>query len=255
MSLAACAALVQRADPERFRATMVAPVPARRILFPLYAFNIEVSRAPWVTEEPMIAEMRLQWWRDALEEIKQGGPVRKHEVVDAVAAILDADGAALLDSLIAARRWDIYKDAFEDAAHLDDYINATSGHLMWTAARLLGDTAEQTVRDFAYGVGIANWFRAIPALEERGRKPLVDGSREGVQELAQKAQSNRAAASAARKTVSKAASAALIAGYNAKPTLAHVAKEPNAVVQAGLEPGPLQDRLRFMNVSLRGWWV
>ncbi|MEQ8366967.1 MAG: phytoene synthase, partial [Roseicyclus sp.] len=62
MSLQACAELVARGDPDRFRATMAAPVDARRVLFPLYAFNIEVSRAPWVTAEPMIAEMRLQFW-------------------------------------------------------------------------------------------------------------------------------------------------------------------------------------------------
>ena len=73
--LAACAALVQRADPDRFLAVMAAPVAARRVLFPLYAMNVEVSRAPWVTAEPMIAEMRLQWWRDALAEIAGGGAV------------------------------------------------------------------------------------------------------------------------------------------------------------------------------------
>ena len=44
----ACAALVERGDPGRFRATMAAPLAARRVLFPLYAFNLEVARAPWV---------------------------------------------------------------------------------------------------------------------------------------------------------------------------------------------------------------
>jgi phytoene/squalene synthetase len=72
MSFESCAALVERADPDRFAALMSAPVAVRRVCFPLYAFNIEVSRAPWVTKEPMIAEMRLQWWRDALEEIGEG---------------------------------------------------------------------------------------------------------------------------------------------------------------------------------------
>ena len=48
---------------------MAAPLAARQILFPLYAFNVEVARAPWVASEPMIGEMRLQWWRDVLEEI------------------------------------------------------------------------------------------------------------------------------------------------------------------------------------------
>ncbi|MBT6544979.1 MAG: squalene/phytoene synthase family protein, partial [Rhodobacteraceae bacterium] len=67
--LNACAALVERGDPARFLAVMAAPVQAREVLFVLFAFNLEVARAPWVTQQPMIAEMRLQWWCDALDEI------------------------------------------------------------------------------------------------------------------------------------------------------------------------------------------
>mgnify|MGYP003628551030 FL=1 len=109
---------------------MAAPVAARRVLFPIYAFNVEVARAPWVTEEPMIAEMRLQWWRDALEEMASGGTVRRHEVTLPLADVVDGDGARALDRLVAARRWDVYKDGFEDAEHFKEYLDATAGELM-----------------------------------------------------------------------------------------------------------------------------
>ncbi len=254
MSLNACAALVERADPARFRSTMASPVPARRILFPLYAFNVEVARAPWVTEEPMIAEMRLQWWRDALEEIATGEAVRKHEVVDALAAVLDAEGARLLDGLIAARRWDIYKDPFEDAAHFDDYINATSGHLMWTASRLLGAADEHVVREFAYASGVANLFLAIPDLEERGRKPLVDGSIEAVTTLSQRAKTKLDAACRARASVSPAAAVTLTSGYLARPVLHQARIKPDRVARGALGLPPLRESLRFAHVALRGWW-
>jgi len=204
MSFEACAALVEKADPLRFRAAMAAPVSARKILFPLYAFNVEVARAPWVTEEAMIAEMRLQWWRDALEEIATGGRPRRHEVVDALAEVLDPDGARCLDGLVAARRWDVYKDGFEDAAHFAEYIGATSGHLIWTAARLLGPADESVVRDFACGVGIGNIFQAYPVLTERGRAPLLDTTDDGIKALASDALARMGQAAKARKTVSKA---------------------------------------------------
>lgn len=255
MSLHACATLVEKADPDRFRATMAAPVTARRVLFALYAFNVEVSRAPWVTQEPMIAEMRLQWWRDALEEIAGGGPVRKHEVVDALADVLDAEGAALLDGLIAARRWDVYKDAFEDAAHFDSYIDATSGHLMWTAARLLGPAEETPVRDFAHAVGVANFLRGVPALEQGGRVPLLDGTQAGVAALARDALERMTAARRARAAVSRDAGHALLAGHMARPVLTRAVKQPSAVAQAALDPQPLAHSLRLLHVSLRGWWV
>mgnify|MGYP000249325893 FL=1 len=55
MTVEACAALVERGDPDRFRAVMAAPVEARAQLFPLYAFNLEVARAPWVTQEVLMS--------------------------------------------------------------------------------------------------------------------------------------------------------------------------------------------------------
>ena len=166
--LTACAALVEKADPERFAATMVSPPAARPVLFALYAFNVEVSRAPWVTAEPMIAEMRLQWWRDALEEIGTGVPVRRHEVVTPLSRILDKQGSEILDQLVAARRWDIGKDAFEDAAHMAEYLDRTAAGLMWVAARALcpdirGDAAtEARVRRAGHAAGLARFLRAVP---------------------------------------------------------------------------------------------
>ena len=65
MSIQACANLVARADPDRFAAAMSARLQARKKLFPIYAVAAEVARAPWMTKEPVIAEMRLQWWRDS----------------------------------------------------------------------------------------------------------------------------------------------------------------------------------------------
>ena len=88
MSVAACAALVERGDPDRFMAVMAAPVALRVRLFPLYAFNLEIARAPWVTTQPMIAEMRLQWWRDVVAEPAP----RAHEVVGPLHGVIQAAG-------------------------------------------------------------------------------------------------------------------------------------------------------------------
>ena len=98
----ACARTVEQGDPDRFRTVMAAPVTARSVLFPLYAFNVEVARAPWVTQEAMIAEMRLQWWRDALEEIATDAEVRKHEVTTPLGSVLSAAQARMLDETVAA---------------------------------------------------------------------------------------------------------------------------------------------------------
>ena len=138
MSVQACAELVRRGDPERFMATMAAPVPMRAAFFPLFAFNLEVARAPLVTAEPMIAEMRLQWWSDTVEEIAAGGPVRRHEVATPLAAVASGPALALLRGMIEARRADIGAVPFADWPAVDDYLLDTSGNLMAAAAMLTG---------------------------------------------------------------------------------------------------------------------
>jgi phytoene synthase len=186
MSLQACAETVRKGDPDRFLATMAAPPEAREKLFPLYAFNVEVARAPWVTVEPMIAEMRLQWWRDVLEEIGTAKPPRKHEVVDPLSHILRPSDAKVLDRLVQARRWDIYKEPFENEQHFREFIDATSGGLLRVAVRILGgNVPDDALENLGFSSGLANWFLAIPALSAAGRIPMVDGRPAVVQLLAQ----------------------------------------------------------------------
>ena len=237
--LNACAGIVERADPLRFRASMAAPVAARRVLFPLYAFNIEVARAPWVTQETMIAEMRLQWWRDVCDEIAKRGIVRRHEVATPLALAIAPEDAALLDTLAAARRWDIYRDAFEDTVHFDAYIDQTTGNLMWVAARGLGPADEATVRDAAYGAGVAAWLHAIPQLVEQGRVPLLDGTEAGVVALAEKARARLQRARRNRNRISKAARPAMYSVGAADKVLSAAMESP-ARVSAGELP-PMND--------------
>lgn len=252
--LNACAAIVQRGDPDRFIAAMAAPVAARRVLFPLYAFNVEVSRAPWVTQEPMIAEMRLQWWRDALEEIAAGGPVRRHEVITPLAQVLTGDMAGKMDEMVAVRRWDIYKDPFEDTMHFDRYIDQTAGTLMWVSACLLGTAEESVVRNVGYAAGIAAWLRAIPEFEARGRVPLLDGTGEGVRALARGALDRLQSARASRSTVSSGAAPALLPGWQASAILKQAVARPQDVGAGLLGQSEARKRLSLMARAATGRW-
>ncbi|MCK0100974.1 squalene/phytoene synthase family protein [Pseudohalocynthiibacter sp. F2068] len=235
MSLQACAEQVRRGDPDRFLSAMTAPPDARAKLFPLYAFNLEVARAPWVTEEPMIAEMRLQFWRDAVEEIGDSKPPRAHEVVAPLAAVVREAGlpVEVFDALITARRWDIYRDPFKDQADFDSYIDKTAGGLMWLSALSLGaePSQERAIRDYAYAAGVANWLRAVPELDARGRIPLLDGRASGVAELAKTALKRL---KYARPDVGKNCSAALRAGWQTRSILMQAMSEPERVGEGTL---------------------
>ena len=252
--LIGCADIVRRGDTPRFQAAMAAPVAARRVLFAIYAFNVEVARAPWVTQEPMIAEMRLQWWADALEEIRAGGTVRRHEVVTPLARVLDAEGAALLSDLVAARRWDIGREPFADEADFTRYIEATSGNLIRVAARALGPADEGVLRDAGFALGLANWLRAIPALEAAGRRPLSDGRPEAVVALAREGLRRLALARGRRAEVSPAAAPALLPLWEAGPVLRAATRRPTAVAEGTLDLVPARSRLMLMLRTMSGRW-
>jgi len=245
MSIEACAALVERGDPDRFAATMAAPPAVRARLWPLYAFNVEIARAPWVTKEPMIAEMRLQWWRDVVSEPK----ARAHEVAGPLHALIHEIGLPVdvMDRLIEARRWDIYTDPFSDQAAMDAYLEDTGGGLMWLAVRALGaqDSAQPAARAWGWALGLANFLRAVPELEAKGRIPLVDGRLDAVQNLARRGLDRIDGAGATR-------SPALLAAWMARPILAQVAKEPVRVAEGALGLSEFSRRWRLLRSVLTG---
>ncbi|MGB5871446.1 MAG: squalene/phytoene synthase family protein [Albidovulum sp.] len=240
MSLHACAAMVEAADPDRFAATMAASLAARTRLWPLYAFNLEVARAAYASDEPLVAEMRLQWWVDEVERLVAGSPPQG-DVAAALQPMLREDPSlgALLAAIPEARRWDCWREAFEGRAGFEAYLNATSGNLVWAAARALGAGAEAEVpvRDFAFGVGLANWFDAVPALMARGRLPLPDPSRDAIAELAARGLDRMEKARAHHHRVPKSARPALWPGWSAARRLVAAQGAPERVFDGNL-PAP-----------------
>lgn len=252
--LTACAELVQKSDPDRFLAAMAAPVAARPLLFALYAFNAELARAPWASQESMIAEMRVQWWRDVGAEIAGGKPARRHFVATPLARLLKPELAVFIDGMAEARRWDIYREAFGDEAEFDSYIDRTSGSLMWMAAASLGAEQEQAVRDFAFGAGVASWLRAIPQLEAQKRVPLLDGTLEGVQALARKGLNRIEKARLNRGAVPALAVPALLPGWQAAGLLKQAIREPERVAQGALGHSEFRRRATLMWRASSGRW-
>ena len=256
MTLTACAEITHRGDPERFRAAMSCPPAAREVLFPLYAFNVEVARAPYVASEPMIAEMRLQWWRDALDEIGSGKTPRAHEVVGPLAELIRTHDLDVkdLDRSVAARRWDVWDEPFADTAALLDHMEATASPLAWASARALGARADQeeAVRKGARAAGLARWFLAVPDLVARGKAPLPDVRPEVVADLASQALDDlRQARRAIR---GGGAAMALRHGWIARDILKRASRQPERVMDGQLAPSEFRNRFLLGRVALTGGW-
>lgn len=107
----------------------------------IYAFNLELARIPETVSEPMVGEIKLAWWRDAIAGLR-AGEVREHPVLMALLDALNGDAASLdgCAELVEARGRDLDPAPFESIAALRSYANATGGTVQELAARVLGAT-------------------------------------------------------------------------------------------------------------------
>ena len=172
--LSYCGAEVHRHDPDRFLAALYATPAQRESLLTLYAFNIEIAKVRESVSEPMLGEIRLQWWREALEEAYAGGPVRRHAVSEPLAELVRTRGLtrAHFDRLIDARAFDLYDEPPKTTDDLIGYAESTSSTLVWLALEALG-AAHPAALAAGRAVGIA-WalvglLRAMPHHLRQGR--------------------------------------------------------------------------------------
>jgi phytoene synthase len=75
---------VRAADRDRFLGALFAPEPARSDLLALLAFDHELGRTRTVTREPMLARIRLEWWREAVTEAAGAARPRAQPIVEAL---------------------------------------------------------------------------------------------------------------------------------------------------------------------------
>ena len=125
--------IVRKGDEDRWISSRYAPRRERRALIALYAFAFELARVRLIVSEPPLGAIRFQWWRDALEEIKQGKTPREHETVSALADMI-AEGRFPIDAL--ERLIDQYETAFESsdrALQPETLLTATAARVLASA--------------------------------------------------------------------------------------------------------------------------
>ena len=169
-----CEQLFRRDDPDRWFSSFFIPQPFRRHVHALYAFNLEIARAREVVSEPLLGEVRFQWWRDALEGIAQSD-VAANPVAAALIDTVERFSLPRekLTGLIDARLFDLYDDPMPSMDALEAYAEATSSSLFQLAAQILdkGEAEANAAIASHAGIGyaITGLLRALPWHLARGQ--------------------------------------------------------------------------------------
>ena len=171
--LSPVATLVRRHDRDRFQTVLFAPAARREALFALYAFNHEIARVRERVTEPTLGRIRLEWWRETIAAVYEGGSRRRHAVVEALAAAIHEHGPTRehFERLIDARDHDLDGDPPKSLPDLEAYAEASSARLIYLALEILG-VDDHAARHAGGHVGIAygltGLLRAMPYRERAG---------------------------------------------------------------------------------------
>ncbi|MFN3958701.1 MAG: squalene/phytoene synthase family protein [Parvularculaceae bacterium] len=160
--VAYCRAEVAAADEDLSLSLNYAPAADRPRLAALFALLVELRRIPAAVSEAPLGEIRLQWHREALDEIASGRRPRAHPVVMALAAAGAVPAwRATLEKMIDARARLLYEPRFATLDELSGFLAAAEAPV---AALALGD-ADADQKEAARALGLAHALaRLSPAL-------------------------------------------------------------------------------------------
>ncbi len=104
---------LREGDPDRWAATRLAALPARADLVALYGFNVELARIVERVREPMLGQIRLQWWRERLLA-SEAPPAPTAPLEEALVGLIArrAAIAPVLDRMISLRTEQIGPEVF-----------------------------------------------------------------------------------------------------------------------------------------------
>jgi phytoene synthase len=161
-----CADQVRRFDHDRWLAALFAPAEARRGMLALLAFNLELARTREQVSEPMLGEIRLQWWRETIAGVFAGKP-RQQPIAKELAAAVAGYGPAHyhFERLIDARTQDLYEAPPADLAALEAYADATAASLSNLCLTVLGVGDSESfaaARSAAIAWALVGLARAVP---------------------------------------------------------------------------------------------
>lgn len=163
----------RRVDYDRYLMAGFAPPDARPAMLALIAFNYEIGRVRDVVSEPMLGQIRLQWWREALDGIYAGTP-RSHDVVLALNGAISEYSLSrkIFDTMIDTREQDLDDTPPEDLPALMRYVAGTAGalnQLLLEVTQRNDASLLHAAADVGAAWGLVGLLRAIPSHAAQGR--------------------------------------------------------------------------------------
>jgi phytoene synthase len=165
--------------PDRYYAALFAPAAVRSDLIALAAFDGEIARIGQLVSDAALGEIRIAWWRDALNGQAQGRT--GNPVLDQFAEVLKRRGipSSALDHYFDAHMAALYADPPADEVALNENFRAIDGTPLRLALEFLVGPLDAEGRDLAdaaaRAAGLTRIATTLPYSLSAGRMPLPAG--------------------------------------------------------------------------------
>lgn len=165
---------VRTTDRDRYVATLFAPPNRRDALIALHAFDLELARIPRLARQQIAGEIRLQWWREAVD----GSNEHEAQANPVAAALMEtiADRGLPrepLHAMIDARGRELLPEVFADAREMLGWCDGVWGSQLECACRILdageARAAAGHLTDAARAIGITQLLMTFAARAARGQ--------------------------------------------------------------------------------------
>lgn len=169
---------------DRYLAALLAPRALRADLIALAAFAGEVARIPGYVTDPMIGEIRLQWWHDTVEALGVIPAATGNPIADALGSAMRKHqlSATLLHDIIDAHAARLGDAPFAETSALLRNLAEIDGALATLTHRIVGGrdgpAPSPVLADAALAYGLVRVLVEAPVVLAQGRSllPVVAGA-------------------------------------------------------------------------------
>lgn len=168
---------LRRRDYPAYLSVRLSPVDSRDMLYWLYGFYMELGQIPRRVDEPLLGEIRLQWWRDSIAKLVRGERIG-HPVADGLGPALVEQGELLqqaLTGIIDSFTFEVQKTAVPSMEAFYQVQDQRHGGMLRAALLIAGRSEPASVlaaTEAGMSIGVTETIARLPLALQAGIQPL-----------------------------------------------------------------------------------
>lgn len=169
--------IVRRYEYDWYLLSLYAPRHARASLWALYAFNHEISKTRDVVSDTTLGLIRLQWWRDEIGKLYEGGGGGQSPILSTLAKAITSYDLPREDfeALVYAHEFDLEDVPPASREGLYNYADFTTTPLVKLSLKMIGEVEEEgRIREESQKNAVLSLMRNVPFML-KNRRCLLPG--------------------------------------------------------------------------------